>query len=666
MPSKYRLSRRQFVSGLASSAAAACIPMGGLGYGVASLKPNRGSGTAGDGATVKVQNMVSTRAVAFPLENVRLLNGPFLDAANANLDFMHSMPVDRLVHNFRVNASLSSSAEPFGGWEDPKCELRGHFTGHYLSACALAYATSGDNTLQTNGEAVVEELAKCQKGMQNGYLSAFPEGYFDRLSAGQPVWAPFYTLHKILAGSIDMYTYCGSEQALANAEGLAGWIGHWCNGISDEHMQRILKTEYGGTNEALYNLYAITGKQQYFDTARRFEQPDFFNPLARHRDELKGLHVNTHIPKVIGAARRYELTGDPYYRDVSEFFWETVTKERAYATGGTSNGEGWNTEPGDLAKELSMWSEECCCGYNMLKLTRHLYQVTNDPRYFDYYERTLFNSRLGTQHPENGMKMYYLPLQTGGWKFFHSRYNSFWCCTGTGVEEISKFTDSIYFHNENEVFVNLFISSEVRWPEKGLTLTQKTAFPEQEGTSLTVKAERPVTTAISIRIPSWAVDRGSVEVNGKPLGAFSNPGSYLKINRVWNDGDRVEVKLPMRLHSEPLLGDRTQQAAMYGPIVLAGRLGSEGLTKEMIYDRDHGPTLLAPEGEPRGSASIELKSANEVESAAWIEPVKGQALTFQTVGQKTTTNLIPLHRLFDERYAVYWKVSSTEKNWWDS
>ena len=257
------------------------------------------------------------------------------------------------------------------------------------------------------------ELAKCQEAKGTGYLSAFPESFFDRLSDGQGVWAPFYTLHKIMAGNLDMYTYCQSEQALAVAEGMARWMGHWTNGISDDHMQRILKTEYGGTNEALYNLSAITGKWQYFRTATRFEQPDFFDPLAGHRDELKGLHTNTNIPKVIGAARRYELTGDPYYHEVAQYFWEEVTQERAYVTGGTSNGEGWDTDAGNLSKALSLWSEECCCGYNMLKLTRHVHQWSADPRYMDYYERTLFNSRLGTQHPEQRHEDVLFPARDG-------------------------------------------------------------------------------------------------------------------------------------------------------------------------------------------------------------------------------------------------------------
>jgi hypothetical protein len=227
------------------------------------------------------------------------------------------------------------------------------------------------------------------------------------------------------------------------------------------------------------------------------------------------------------------------------------------------------------------------------------------------------------------------------------------------VEEFSKFTDSIYSHNEHDVFVNLFIASEVHWPEKGLTVRQKTSFPGQEGTSIMVKAEKPVQAGVNIRIPIWAVDGGTVELNGKALPVFSSAGSYLRITREWADGDRLEVKLPMRLRTEPLLGDRTQVAALYGPIVLAARLGTEGLTEAMQYDPDHGPTQLAPpHADAKGSANIFAKSAEEIRTAAWIEPVKGQPLTFQTVGQKNATMLIPLNQIFGERYAVYWKTST--------
>ncbi|HTS12677.1 MAG TPA: beta-L-arabinofuranosidase domain-containing protein [Candidatus Limnocylindrales bacterium] len=649
-----KVSRRHFVSGIASAAAAACLPKSVRAMASTAGAPHASAQSTSRGPHARIEFM----AVPFPLADVRLLDSPFLKAAQINEEWLESVPVDRLVHNFRVNANLSSSAEPLGGWEAPDCELRGHYTGHFLSACALSYASTGNDILKQRGDAVVAELAKCQDSLRNGYLSAFPESFFDRLSAGKPVWAPFYTFHKIMAGNLDMYTLCGNEQALANAEKMAGWTSHWLTGFSDAEMQRILRVEWGGMNEALFNLAAIKGNWRYFEAGRRFEHKSFFDPLAGHRDELKGLHVNTHIPQVIGAARAYELTGSPYYHEVASYFWDEVTSERAYATGGTSNGEGWNTDPGDLKGQLSLWSEECCCGYNMLKLTRHLYQWTADPRYFDYYERTLFNSRLGTQD-SRGMKMYYLPLATGYWKFFNSEFNSFWCCTGTGAEEFSKFADSIYFHNGDSVFVNLFIPSEVRWKEKGITIRQETRFPAEAGSTFIVKTAQPVEAGVNIRIPTWVGDGGSASVNGKPLEAFSNAGSYLEIRRRWSDGDRIEVKLPMGLHAEPLPGDPTQQAALYGPIVLAGNLGTQDLTREMQYDVDHGTTELSPpHARPVGDSQITVKSPDDFRSMAWLEPVKGEPLTFQTVGQKQATTLIPLNRVIGERYAAYWKVDS--------
>ena len=655
MKSRKGMSRREFVSGMLSSAAIACAPRSTWGASVipaaealqAPRRPRFGA------------YRIPIPAEPFPMEQVRLLDGPFLDALKTNQNFLHSLPEDRLVHNFRVNAGITSSAERLGGWEDPTCELRGHYTGHYLSACALMYATTGDDELKSRGDAIVADLAQCQQKSPNGYLSAFPESFFDRLRDGLGVWAPFYTLHKIMAGMIDMHTYCHNEQALQVAQGMARWTGHWAGGLSDQHMERILQTEFGGLNESLLNLAAITGNGGYFFTASRFEKKkDFLDALAGHRDELKGLHVNTHIPQVIGAARRYELTADPYYHEVASYFWDEVTSERSYATGGTSNGERWLSDAGDMSKDLSLWSEECCCGYNMLKLTRHLHQWTADPRYMDYYERTLFNSRLGTQHPENGFKMYYLPLETGYWKFFNSHFNSFWCCTGTGSEEFSKFNDTIYFRNGDDAFVNLFIASEARWEEKGLTLRQETKFPEQEGTTLIVKAGHPVAAGINIRVPYWLEEGGSVSVNGKPLDAFSSPGSYFRINRTWADGDKIEVKLPMKLHSQPLLGDPSRQATLYGPVVLAGRLGTDGLTEQMQYDVDKGTTELAPpRARPEGMMEADVQSFDEIRSAAWLEPVKGQPLTFQTAGQKNALTLIPLNRIFGERYGVYWKIN---------
>jgi DUF1680 family protein len=586
----------------------------------------------------------------FPLGSVRLLPGPCLDAQAANSRYLLSLPQDRLLRSFRVNAGLPSSAEPLGGWEKPDCELRGHFTGgHYVSACSLAYAATGETELESRAETMVAELAKCQAKRGTGYLSAFPEELFDRLRRGAKVWAPFYTLHKILAGQLDAHRYCGSERALEVAEGLAGWVRNWTKGLSDAAMERILLTEFGGMNAALYDLYEVTKKEEYLDTAHRFDHHAFFEPLAQRRDELTGLHVNTQIPKVIGAARRYELTGERRYRDVAEYFWREVVTERTYATGGTSNGERWNTPPGMLAAELSSSTAECCCAYNMLKLTKHVLSWSGDPRAADYLERVFWNSRMGTQNPQDGTLMYYLPLASGYWKFYGSPLGAFWCCTGTGVEEFARLADHVYFRDSSGITVNLFVASEARWPERGILLRQETSFPEQEGSRFAIEAARPSEWTLRLRVPWWATAGGRLRINGEPVEAFASPSSYLTLTREWRSGDRVELDLPMSLSVQPMPDDPSLAAVLYGPIVLAGRLGAQGLTREATY----GGYDCELKGDPVKAPEL-VGSPSDAKS--FVERVPGKALEFRARTAGGRVALVPFHRLFGERYAVYWRV----------
>jgi DUF1680 family protein len=642
-----RFDRREFIGLAGLAAAGVAIPH--FAHGAEPQNPvvNKvfQNGTAVD------REVVPWKVLPFPNKQVRLLDGIFKEQAEINQSYLRMLPNDRLAHMFRLTAGLPSSAEPLGGWEKPDCELRGHFTGgHYLSASALAYASTGDKDLKQKADALVAVLAKCQEAHGNGYLSAFPEELFDRLRAGRPVWAPFYTLHKIMAGHLDMYTQTGNEQALETLKDMADWVGRWVGPLSDDHMQRVLEVEQGGMLEVLSNLYAVTGNERYLQTARRFDHHSVFNPLAEYRDELTGLHANTNIPKIIGAARQYELTGDPRYHGIADYFWHEVTGRRAFCSGGTSYREHWLGTPGDLKKDMGQDMEECCCGYNMMKLTRHIFGWTADPRAMDYYEGTLFNSRLGTQDAR-GLKSYFLPLEGGWWKYYNSPYDSFWCCTGTGIEEFSKFNNSIYFHDQDGIYVNLFIASEVNWPQKDVRLRQETRFPEQEGTAFVVSAERPVEIALNVRIPYWAMRGGSVKLNGKPFPVFSSPGSYLTLQRTWSNGDRVDLSLPMSLHIDPLPGDETQQAVMYGPLVLAGRLGNSGLTHSNTY-LGYNPS---PGGKPVAAPEIQ---AGKGTGANWVEAVPGQALTFRTVGQSESTELIPLYKLQGERYVVYWKVNA--------
>jgi uncharacterized protein len=648
-------TRRQFVA-TAAAAGAALLPSP---YALAYPGQDPIVDSEATGGESRKREQVKWKVEPFPLARVRLLDGPFKRQMEINQRWFLALPTDRLLHTFRLNAGLPSSAQPLGGWEKPDCELRGHFAGgHYLSACALAYAATGDSGSKRKGDEMVAELAKCQDKLGDGYLSAFPETFFDRLREGNRVWAPFYTYHKILAGHLDMYAYCGNRQALETAEKMADWVGHWCEGLSDAHMQRVLKVEHGGMLESLYNLYSLTGKNSYASFGDHFIHREFFGPLADHRDELKGLHANTNIPKVTGAARRYELTGDTRYREIAQYFFDEVTSERCYATGGTSNEEHWRADPGKLSTQLGQHTEECCCGYNLLKLARHVFGWTADPRVMDYYERTLWNSRMGTQD-EEGHKCYFLPLASGFWKYYNSDLDSFWCCTGTGIEEFAKFADSIYFHDDAALCVNLFIASELNWPEKGIRLRQETNFPEDDRSALAVRAQRPVELSLNIRVPYWATRGGSVKINGESLQAFSSPSSYLTMKRVWKDGDRVEITMPMSLHLDVMRDDPTIQAAMYGPLVLAGKLGNEGLTDQNKYCGFD----TAPKGEP--VAAPEINNPSE-EPLAWIQPARGNALTFQTGGQSESATLIPLYKLSGERYGVYWKVKFPRSSALDS
>jgi DUF1680 family protein len=599
-----------------------------------------------DGKTIS-REKVPWKVQPFPLRQVRLGEGPCKVAMEANRKFLHSLPPDRLLHTFRLNAGISSPAKPLGGWEAPDCELRGHYAGgHYLSACALMYASTGDEDLKNNANTVVAELGKCQKALKSGYLSAFPVEFFDRLRDRERVWAPFYTIHKIMAGALDMYVYTGNEQALDITEKIAGWVAGYTQPLSYNHMQRVLGTEFGGMGETLSNLYAVTGKEYYLEVAQRFDKKQFFDPLAAHRDELKGLHVNTHVPQVIAAARYYELTGDRRYRDIAEYFWDEVVSERSYCTGGTSNGESWNTDPGKLSTELSTNTTECCCAYNMMKLTRHLFGWSPDARLMDYYERLVFNHRLGTINPEDGTMMYYLPLASGYWKTFGKPFDAFWCCTGTGSEEYAKLADTIYFHDDDSLYVNLYIDSDLDWQEKGLRIRQETRFPEQQSTTLTITAKNPTQLAINLRIPYW-VQGGSVKVNGATLPAFASPSSYLTLNRAWKTGDKIELSLPMDLHIDPMPDDETIQAFMYGPLVLAGRFDAVG--KDMLYG-EYGP-------KDNAQSKVPDIVADPNKPTAWVEPDPKQALTFHALGQSQPLTMVPLYQVIQERYAVYWKVN---------
>ena len=593
----------------------------------------------------------------FSMTEVRLLPGFWKDTMELNRSYLYSLPNERLAYNFRVTARIPSDADPLGGWEAPDCELRGHYVGHYLSACALLHAGTGDKAILVKANELVGMLAECQA--KDGYLGAYPVSFYDRLRAHQKVWAPFYTYHKIMAGLVDTYEHTGNRQALDMAVKMADWASVYAHSFSDDDWQHVLMVEHGGMNEVSFNLYAITGNSKYRDLAYRFEHKKIFDPLASNEDKLAGNHANTNIPKVIGAARGYELTSDARYQTISQNFYRIVTEHHAYCTGGTSNGEMWH-EANAIAAQLGPAAEECCCSYNMMKLSRLLYGQNPDPRYFDYYERLLYNVRYGTQD-RNGMLMYYVPLQPGMYKTFGTPFDAFWCCTGTGSEEYAKLNDSIYFHDNDSVYVNLFLPSKLNWKERAFTLRQVSKFPEEERITFTIDNAPSKPIAMKIRIPYWATSGVAVAINGETQQVAATPSSYMILSRDWKSGDVITLDLPLHLHINTTPDDKQVQAAMYGPLVLAALQGTEGLTASMIYG-DSGP--FGDDGYPLPTIDLmsshrqasDVKTAVPAADTVWFERVEGSRrypLQFRTKGRGPAHTLVPLNQVMDERYSVY-------------
>jgi DUF1680 family protein len=584
------------------------------------------------------------------MKHVRLLPGPFQEAQQRDLMYLKSLSSDRMLATFRQTAGLKPKAEGYTGWEER--ELRGHFTGHYLSACAMMWASTGDTTMLSRVRYIAGELYACQKANGDGYISAFPREFIDRAEAAKPVWAPYYTIHKILAGLVDAWTWCADSTALEVASGMAGWIGSRCSLLTDEQMQTMLDhTEQGGMNEVLYELYAITGKPAFKDLARRFYQNSYFIPLAAYRDTLKGQHVNSFIPNVIGISRGYELTADEPSRRIAEFFWKTVTGSRSFVTGGTSNGEVWGSDPYHIHSELGPSSHESCCTYNMLKLTRHLWQWRHDPAYSDYYERALWNGILPTQHPVSAMSMYYVPMLPGYYKTFGTPETSFWCCTGTGVENFARAGECIYAADSNQLYIDQFIASELRLDSAGFSLIMETRFPDEEMVGMRIGLKTPASFGLNIRIPGWISADPVLTVNGRKIDYSCSAPGYLRINRTWRNNDRITLQLPMALRLECMPDSPDTCAVLFGPLVLAGKLGNPGLDDKKTYGH-YGPYNDKPVAVP----NLVSKGLPE----KWIRR-KGDELVFtapaSTGGE---IELIPFFRLFDERFSVYWGINQQD------
>jgi uncharacterized protein len=581
------------------------------------------------------------RATCFPLSAVTLLPGELLTEQQSMLGYLRTEDLDRLLHNFRLNAGLESAAKPLSGWEAPDCELRGHYTGHFLSALALMHSATGEAALRDRGATLVHELHACQQALGGGYLSAFPKSFLERLARGERVWAPWYTLHKVAAGLLDQYTLCGNEEALQMAIDFAEFVETFTKPLDDMAMQRMLQTEFGGMPAFFADLYAVTKDARHLALARRFTHHKVLDALALGRDELKGLHANTQIPKVIAQARLFELTGDAWAGKVARFFWQTVTEHRCYATGGTSSFEYWRDLPDKHSWQRSSQDAENCCTHNLLKLTKLLWQQAPDSKYGDYYERALWNGILGTKSPHDPAAiMYFVPMQSGSFRYYGEGDNAYVCCSGTGIESFSKLGEFVYAHDDDGVWVNLFTPSEVDWAAKGVKLRQETKFPDEERTILTIATKQPQKFTLHVREPFWCRGAMRIAVNAETSALLPTTDGYAALSREWHDGDRIEVVLPMRTRCEPLGDDPNLLALCYGPVVLAVDLGHGGMTKEM------------QRGEGAEAYRENLEGAGMEVPCIYLDRNKpellrsGRSLEF-------ANGMVPFYRLRGTRYAIY-------------
>lgn len=527
------------------------------------------------------------KATPFSHSDVRLTPSWIRQKADLNRGYLYRLDPERLLHNFRVNAGIHSTAMPLEGWESPGCGLRGHFTGHYLSACAALIHSEGDTLLAKRIEYLIDELQKCQERLGGKYLSAFPESDFDILEEKYgEVWAPYYTYHKIMQGLLDVHLFTGNEKAYAILLNMADYVENRMSKLPETEIEKILYSaeanptnEAGGMNEVLHNLYAVSKDDKHLKLAGIFDRKWFYQPLSVGKDILSGLHANSHIVLVSGYARRFENTGETDFRKAVANFWDMLLNHHAYANGSSSGprpvaatptsrvAEHWG-HASHLSATLTGEIAESCVTHNTQKLTANLFRWTASPEYADAYMNTFYNAVLPVQNSENGTVVYHLPLGSPRNKIFLNE-NDFKCCNGSSIEAFANLNPNIYFYDEHNLWVNLFIPSEVNWKEKGIKVQQNTGFPESQKSQITVSAEKPVQFAMNLLIPSWANAETRILVNGEPLKMKIKPVSFATIDRIWKSGDVVELIFDYQFHLKAMPDNPDVVSIFYGPVLLA-------------------------------------------------------------------------------------------------
>jgi DUF1680 family protein len=605
----------------------------------------------------------------FKPQQVKLLPGVFKEAEQTDLKYILALDADRLLAPYLKEAGLKTKASNYPNWESTG--LDGHMGGHYLSALSLMYAATGDKRIGDKIQYVLATLKGCQDANKNGYLGGVPGGaaMWTEIASGNikagsfdlnKKWVPLYNIHKIFAGLRDAWLYTDNALAKTMLIDFSNWFVWLTARLTDQQIQKMLISEHGGLNEVFADVYAITKDKRMLKLAYQFSDQRILNPLINQEDKLNGLHANTQIPKVIGFERIAMLNHDKDYQQAAHFFWQTVVNHRTTAIGGNSVREHFNPSDDFSTMISSVEGPETCNSYNMLKLSKLLYETEGTANYVDYYERTLYNHILSSQNPKGGF-VYFTPMRPNHYRVYSQPQTSFWCCVGSGIENHAKYNELIYAHQANQLFVNLFIPSTLDWKAKGVKITQTTLFPESEETNLLINTKKLLQLAINIRKPSWVTADGlRVLVNNKLISVSQSVDGYLKISRLWKDGDQVKVILPMNIKLEQMPDKSAYYAVLKGPIVLAAKTGNNDLAglyaddsrmghiaKGKQYDLQDTPIFIGDEN----------TIPNQITRISGKQSVYSMA-NFIYPQSKSTLELIPFYKIHDSRYLIYWPVSS--------
>jgi len=605
----------------------------------------------------------------FPLSDVKLLDGPFRHARDLNIEVLLKYDVDRLLAPYRKEAGLPEKAKSYPNWEG----LDGHVGGHYLSAMAMNYAATGNTECKRRMDYMISELKACQEANAQkypdwgvGYVGGIPNsaGLWPKIKSGEvgviwKYWAPYYNIHKMYAGLRDAWLYAGNADAKSIFLNFCDWAIAITQDLTDKQMEDMLANEHGGMDEVLADAYQISGDEKYLAAAKRYSHKMFLDPLSQGIDMLDNKHANTQIPKFIGFERIAELGHDAKYDKAGSFFWETVTTNRSLAFGGNSRREHFPAKESCIDFVNVNDGPESCNSYNMLKLTEDLFRAHPAAKYADYYERTLFNHILSTQHPEHGGYVYFTPARPRHYRVYSAPNEAMWCCVGSGMENHGKYNQFIYTHSKDSLFLNLFIASELNWKENGVMIKQETSFPYEEQTKLTI-TEGASSFKLLVRYPVW-VGKGALKivVNGKDFDCSQLPSSYVCINRKWKKGDVVQITLPMHNTIEHLPNVPEYIAFMHGPILLGAKTGTEDL-KGLIADDGRWGQSSSGEFLPVDKAPILID--DDIQNIGnKLIPVKDKPLNFTLnvkMANPAELTLEPFSKIHDARYMMYWLTLS--------